>query len=46
MLFLEGSLVEEDGDGLDLPLVDPVEVVEVEVPEELAEPALLEPGQV
>lgn len=34
-------LVEEDGDGLDLPLVDPVERVEVEV-EELAELALLE----
>ena len=35
------GLVEEDGDGLDLPLVDPVQRVEVEV-EELAEPALLE----
>ena len=46
MLFLEGSLVEEDCDGFDLPLVDPVEVVEVEVPEELSEPALLEAGEV
>ena len=45
---LQRRLVEEDGDGLDPPLVvDPVvEGVEVEVAEELSEGALLEAGDV